>query len=133
VIWTHTEDKWVFNPYFQYQHVDAKPGAPYGWTHATSTWGFAGLAKYQFTPEWNLGFRAEYLKQTGIKGDPLAPVLLYGAGSDAWTLTFTPTFQKGIFFIRGDGSYVHANVTAFGSALDKHDQFRFSGEAGVIF
>src|SRR5262249_25434920 len=131
VLWTHTEGNWVFNPYFQYQHVDAKP--LYGWSHSSSTWGIAGLAKYQFNPEWNLGFRAEYMKQTGNKGDLLAPTLLYGAGSDAWTLTFTPTYQHGIWFVRGEGSYVHANVTAFGSLLDKHDQFRFSAETGLLF
>jgi hypothetical protein len=133
LLWTHTEDKWVFNPYFQYQHVDAKTNPVYYWTHSGATWGIGGLAKYQFSSEWNLGFRAEYMKQTGTKGDPLAPFLLYGAGSDAYTLTFTPTYQHGVWFVRGEGSYVHANVTAFGSALDKHDQFRFSAETGVVF
>jgi hypothetical protein len=131
VLWTHTEDKWVFNPYFQYQHVDAKPG--YGWSHSGSTWGVAALAKYVINPEWNVGVRGEYMKQTGTKGDALAPVLLYGPGSDAWSLTITPTYQHGIFYVRADGAYVHANVTTFGSALDKHNQFRFTGEAGVLF
>jgi hypothetical protein len=131
VLWTHTEDKWVFNPYFQYSHVDAKP--LYGWSHPSSTWGVGVLGKVVLTPEWNVGLRGEYIKQTGKTGDVLAPVLVYGPGTDAYSLTVSPTFQKGIFFIRSDLAYVHASVPAFGSALDKSNQFRFTGEAGVLF
>jgi hypothetical protein len=131
VIWTHTEDKWVFNPYFQYTHTDANPML--GWAHSSSTWGAAALLKYQFTSEWSLGGRAEYTAQTGTKGDALAPTLLYGPGSNAWSLTATPTYQKGIFFVRADAAYVRANYTIFGPGLDQKNQFRFTGEAGVLF
>ena len=130
-LWTHTEDKWTFNPYFQYTHVDGNCGL--GWCHPGATWGVAGLLKYTLTPEWNVGARAEYVKQTGKSGDVLAPVLLYGPGSDAWSLTITPTYQKGIFYIRADGAYVHASAPVFGSLFTDHNQFRFTGEAGVLF
>jgi hypothetical protein len=131
VLWTHTEDKWMFNPYFQYTHTDANPAL--GWAHSSSTWGVAGLLKYQLTPEWNLAGRAEYTAQTGTKGDVLAPVLLYGPGTNAWSLTLTPTYQHGIFFVRGDGAYVHTNTPIFGSTLTASNQFRFTAEAGVLF
>ena len=137
VLYTHTEGKWVFNPYFQYSHTDANtdPALPGGgWAHASSTWGFAGLVKYQVNSDWSLGARAEYVKQTGTKGDPLAPVLLYGPGSDAWSITVTPTYQHGILFVRADGAYVHANTAIFGpGGLSDKNQFRFTGEAGVLF
>ena len=84
-------------------------------------------------PFWNVGARVEYVKQTGKAGDLLAPVLLYGPDSDAWSITLTPTYQKGIFYIRADGAYVHASSTTFGALFDKHDQFRFTGEAGILF
>ena len=129
VLWTHSEDKWLFNPYFQYTHTGANPAL--GWSHSSSTWGVAGLFKYQVSSEWNLAARAEYTAQTGTKGDLLAPVLLYGPGSNAWSLTLTPTYQVGIFFVRADGAYVHANTPIFGSASS--NQFRFTGEAGVLF
>ena len=131
VLWTHTEDKWVFNPYFQYTHVDAMPG--YGWSHSGSTWGGAALFKFVITPEWSIGERFEYVKQTGTRHDPLAPILLYGPGSDAFTATLSPTYQKGIFFVRADGAYIHASIPIFGPSISDHSQFRFTGEAGVLF
>ena len=129
VLWTHTEGNWVFNPYVQYTHTSSNPTL--GWSHSSSTWGVAALLKYQFTPEWNVGGRAEYVKQTGTAGDPLAPTLLFGPDSSAWSLTLTPTYQKGIFFVRADGAYVHATAPIFGSG--EKNQFRFTGEAGVLF
>ena len=129
LLWTHTEGNWVFNPYVQYTHTSSNPTL--GWSHSSSTWGVAALLKYQFTPEWNLGGRAEYVKQTGTAGDPLAPTLLFGPDSSAWSLTLTPTYQKGIFFVRADGAYVHATAPIFGSG--EKNQFRFTGEAGVLF
>jgi hypothetical protein len=131
VLWTHTEGAWVFNPYVQYTHTSANPAL--GWSHSASTWGVAALLKYQFTPEWNFGGRAEYVKQTGTAGDPLAPVLLYGPSSSAWSLTLTPTYQKGIFFVRADGAYAHTSAPLFGSALTEKNQFRFTAETGVLF
>ena len=129
LLWTHTEDKWVFNPYVQYTHTPSNPLL--GWSHASSTWGFGGLAKYQLTPEFNLAGRVEYVKQTGSAGDPLAPALLYGPDSHAWSLTITPTYQMGIYFIRADGAYTDASAPIFGSL--KTNQFRFTAEAGILF
>ncbi|HEY5410769.1 MAG TPA: outer membrane beta-barrel protein [Caulobacteraceae bacterium] len=131
VLWTHTEGAWVLNPYFQYTHTDANPTL--GWAHSSSTWGVGGLLKYQLDAEWNLAGRAEYVAQSGTKGDVLAPVLLYGPGTNAWSLTLTPTYQKGIYFVRADGAYIHTNTPIFGSALTQSNQFRFTAEAGVLF
>ena len=89
------------------------------------------MAKYQLTPEFNLAGRVEYVKQTGSAGDPLAPALLFGPDSHAWSLTITPTYQMGIYFIRADGAYTDASAPIFGSG--KTNQFRFTAEAGVLF
>jgi len=129
VLWTHSQGNWVFNPYFQYTHTGANPLL--GWSHSSSTWGVAGLLKYSFTPEFNLAGRVEYVKQTGTAGDPLAPTLLFGPDSHAWSLTVTPTYQKGIYFIRADGAYTDASAPIFGSG--SKNQFRFTAEAGFLF
>ena len=104
LIWTHTDGKWVFNPYFQYDYVAANPAL--GWTHSSATWGLAALLKYSLTSEVSLAGRVEYEKQTGTAGDALAPTLLGGPDTSAWSLTVTPTWQKGIYFVRGDAAAV---------------------------
>jgi hypothetical protein len=121
----------MFNPYFQYTHTPANPVL--GWSHSSSTWGIGGLAKYQFTPEFNVAARVEYVKQTGTAGDPLAPGLLFGPDTHAWSLTLTPTYQKGIWFVRADGAYADTSVPIFGSTLSAKNQFRFTAETGVLF
>ncbi|WP_164055912.1 outer membrane beta-barrel protein, partial [Serratia marcescens] len=63
--------------------------------------------------------------------------LLYGPGSSAWSLTFTPTYQKGIFFARGEVSYTRiGNLEAgfgFGRDFDRRDQVRALIETGILF
>jgi hypothetical protein len=136
LMYTHTEGKWVFNPYFQYDYVPTNAKA--GILKSTATWGMALLVKYTINPEWSLGFRGEYTAQTGKAGDG-SPFLLYGPGSYAYSITATPTWQKGVFFIRTDLSYTWAhsgaanNAFLFGPNGTAKDQFRATGEAGVIF
>jgi hypothetical protein len=63
-------------------------------------------------------------------------LLGYGRGSNAWSLTLTPTYQKGIYFIRGEASYVKVdNLTGFGFGplANKDNQFRAAIETGVLF
>jgi hypothetical protein len=62
---------------------------------------------------------------------------LYGPGSNAWSVTLTPTYQYKIFFVRGDLSYVGAGHTIAGFALGPHftntQQTRAMLETGVLF
>ena len=92
------------------------------------------LGKYSFNDQWALAARAEVIKSTGSMANG-APSLLYGPGSGAWSLTLTPTWQKGIFFARVEGSYVHAwHVTpGFGLGPNFNDKSQVRGliEAGV--
>jgi len=52
-------------------------------------------------------------------------------------VTFTPTYQQGIFFVREELSYVQAiSITpgfAFGRSGGAHSQARVMIEGGVVF
>jgi hypothetical protein len=126
LIWNHTMGKWAFTPYAQYSWVPATNLGPSG-----ESYGFAVLAKYSFTPEISLAGRVEYLASSG------AANLLYGPGSNAWSITLTPTYQKGVFFARIEGSYVGVSSGTpgdeLGATFTKTNQVRGMFEAGVLF
>lgn len=144
LIYTHTAGPWTFQPYLQYTHVPSLPefGAP----GSASTWGAALLMKYNFgsdsTPAgwrvagFNLPIRLEYISSTGSVANG-APNLLYGPGSNAWSITLTPTYQYKIFFARAEFSYVGAGNTtpglAFGANGTNTSQTRGLLEVGLLF
>ena len=145
--YTHTGDGWMFNPYIQYTHVPSCPAciSTSPTTTDGSTFGVALLVNYSFDASTNLGglslggfslpARFEYLTTHG--STTTGPNLLYGAGSDAWELTVTPTYQYKIFFARTELSYIHASDitagSAFGDTGTKTGQFRALVEAGFVF
>ena len=112
--------------------ANANPGI----AHSASTTGGAVLVSYAVNDDWKIASRAEYISSSGNFAAG-APNLLYGLGSDAWSFTITPTYQHGIFFARGEASYVGVGSTAagyaFGPNLDKGSQARLLLEAGVLF
>jgi hypothetical protein len=128
LIYTHTQGPWTVSPYVQYSSSPNK----FGVSSSGSTWGVAVLTKYSFTPEISVAGRVEYEGSSGA-----ANLLGYGVNSSAWSLTLTPTYQKGIFFVRGEFSYV--GVTSgtafdmFGPAGLTSNQTRAVAEAGVMF
>ncbi len=132
--WTHNEGRWTIQPYVQVGHVPED--SHLGIDHSATTYGGAILGKYSFNDVWALAARAEVIKQSGSVNNG-TPSLIYGPGSGAWSLTLTPTWQKGIFFGRVEGSYVHAFSAVDGFALghdfDKNSQVRGLIEAGIIF
>lgn len=139
VIYSYTSGPLTLSPYVQYSHIDRD--SRLGIYRAASTYGGALLARYAFNKHWSLAARGEYLKTTGGScGSDAAcsPTnLLYGVKSDAWSLTATPTFQSGIFFVRGEASYTRvgnlASGAGFGRGLDRRDQVRALLEAGFLF
>ncbi|TAM63817.1 MAG: porin, partial [Rhodanobacter sp.] len=60
-----------------------------------------------------------------------------GPGSKAWSLTFTPTYQNKLLFVRAEISYVKASSTTpgfvFGQNLDSTSQSRVMLETGILF
>jgi len=134
LIYTGSWGPWSFAPYFQYTLVPALPGL--GIQANASTIGFALTGSYAFNDNFKLAARAEYIASTGsaAKG---SPNLLYGQGSNAWSITVTPTYQYKILFGRGEVSYVGAGDTtpglAFGPGGKDTSQVRLMLEIGVIF
>ncbi|HET6942945.1 MAG TPA: outer membrane beta-barrel protein [Sphingomicrobium sp.] len=132
--WTHNDGPWTLQAYGQVGHVPKDDSLGIG--HSASTYGAAVLGKYSFNDQFSLAARAEYIDSSGSVANG-APSLIYGPGSGAWSLTVTPTWQKGIFFARAEGSYVKAHDVVDGSGLgrdfDKSSQLRGLVEAGIIF
>lgn len=128
LIFNHTMGKWTFTPYVQYNSVpnDSVTGA------SGSMWGGALIAKYSFTPEISVAGRVEYEASAGAFN-----MTFFGPRSNAWSLTVTPTYQKGIFFARADVSYVSVGSGTpgdlFGHNFDQSNQVRGFLETGVIF
>jgi hypothetical protein len=134
LIYTWTSGPWTVSPYIQYANVPAD--AALAIAQSASTTGGALLVSYALNDDWKIAGRAEYISSSGNSAAG-APNLLYGPGSDAWSLTFTPTYQHGIFFARGEASYVGIGNTApgyaFGAHLDQTSQVRLMLETGVLF
>lgn len=139
LIYSYSNGPLTLTPYFQYSHVGRNDSL--GINRSADTYGGALLAKYAITSEFSLGARAEYLKSSGgsCGGDPsCSPTnLLYGPNSDAWSLTFTPTFQRGVFFARAELSYTRIGGlqpgSGFGSNFNDRDQVRGLLETGILF
>ena len=134
LIYSHTGENYAITPYLQYNKVDEDERLGLG--RSGSTFGAAVLGRYSFNENWSLGGRAEYIRSSG-SAEAGAPNLLYGQGSKAWSLTLTPTFQQGVFFARGEISYVKVDDAVPGLALgpDGFDtsQTRAVAEVGVLF
>jgi hypothetical protein len=133
LIWTHTDGNWVFSPYFQY--ITTPTVTPI--LHGSSVTSGALLVSYSIDDNFKLAARGEYESATG-RNFATAPNLIgFGAGSDAWSLTLTPTFQWKAFFARADVSYVSAGdispFDGFGTTGAVKDQTRVMVETGVLF
>jgi Putative beta-barrel porin-2, OmpL-like. bbp2 len=130
--YTHTSGPWTLVPAVQYTSVPSD--SQLGTTHSLNTFGVAMYATYAFDGGYSLAGRAEYISSNGNTGDP---TLLYGPGSNAWSLTVTPTYQNKMFFARGEFSYVKATSStagfAFGPTGTNTSQTRLLIETGVLF
>jgi len=134
VIYTYTAKRWMLEPYFQYTRVPANLNI--GTSHNSSTIGSAVIANYNFTSHISLAERGEYIASTGDARDGAAN-LLYGAGSQAWSITLTPTFHDNAFFVRGEFSFSHANNQTPGDVFGPEGinpaQVRGLVETGLMF
>jgi hypothetical protein len=134
VIYTYNNGSLILQPYFQYSNVPTNPTV--GVSNGAHTTSGAILANYTFKNGFSIPMRWEYIVASG-NPDQGNVNLLFGPGSSATSLTFTPTFQKGGFFIRGDAAWVHAMDyvpgAIFGTDGMAPNQFRAALEVGVIF
>jgi Putative beta-barrel porin-2, OmpL-like. bbp2 len=134
VIYTYTKGPLIIQPYFQYSSVPTNKTI--GVIDGASATGGAILVSYAFKHGFSLPVRWEYISTSGsVAKDSVN--LLYGPGSNATSLTVTPTFQQGGFFVRGDIAWVHAGSFTPGSVAGPNgtdnNQFRAVGEIGFIF
>ncbi len=90
--YTYSNGPWIVTPYFQFTNVEADQRI--GILQSASTYGGALLAAYSFTDNFALAGRVEYEEQSGVRGSGTTS-LLYGAGSNAFSITVTPTFTFG--------------------------------------
>jgi len=124
----------MIEPYFQYTYVplDVKIGV----NRATATQGEAVLGSYSFAHDLTMAGRVEHISSTGSASDR-AVNLLYGPGSQAWSLTLTPTYQKKAFFARGEFSFTqavnHTPGQGFGPNKANSSQARGLVETGFMF
>jgi putative OmpL-like beta-barrel porin-2 len=139
LIYTYNSAPWTITPYFQHTYVPTAPSI--GALTSASTFGGAILANYSFGENTalsgvSLPLRFEYIASTGNAANG-APNLLYGPGSKAWSITFTPTYQYKIFFARAEISHVGTNSTTpglvFGPSGTNTTQTRGMLEVGVLF
>ena len=135
VIYTYTKGPWIVQPYFQYTNVPTN--AKIGVVKGASTTGGAILVSRAFSHGFSLPLRWEYISSSGSTKDPDVVNLMFGPGSAGTSITVTPTFQYGGFFVRGDLSWVHASsITpgdAFGQGGNLKNQPRAMAEIGFIF
>eukprot|EP01037_Dinobryon_pediforme_P017426 gene17426-17617_t len=143
LIYTHTDGPWTIMPYIQYTSVPSLPRL--GGQTSASTTGAAVFVNYTFKPSAKFGAislaglslptRIEYI--TTSANASTGPNLLYGAKSNAFSVTFAPTYQWKIYYVRGEASYVQASKVAPGAAfgLDGSSKSQIRGlvEMGVLF
>jgi hypothetical protein len=121
--------------------VPGNSSPPLSTFSSASTYGGAILANYSFAEESplsgvSLPVRFEYIASTGslAKG---SPNLLYGPGSNAWSITLTPTYQYKIYFVRAEFSHVGTSSTTPGLVFGRDGmnttQTRAVFEAGILF
>ena len=134
VIYTYTKGAWIVQPYFQY--TDVPTNTRIGILKGASTNGGAVLVSRAFKHGFSLAGRWEYITSSGGAAQQ-AVNLIFGPGSAGTSVTLTPTFQYGGFFVRGDLSWVHASsITpgdAFGPTGVNQNQPRAMAEIGFIF
>jgi Putative beta-barrel porin-2, OmpL-like. bbp2 len=129
LIWTHTAGPLTVTSYLQYTRVPKNPGLAIEGEADT----FSGevLARYTFTEVFSLAGRGAYSTSSGPEN------LLFGPRSRSFTLTLTPTWQIGRYFVRAETSYIKAlqatTGSAFGATGTKSSQTRGMIETGVLF
>jgi hypothetical protein len=124
LLYSHTMGNWTISPYIQYTSVPVVHAANGSvLSLSADTWGGAILTKYNFTPEFSVAGRVEYISSSGRQN------LLFGAGSNAWSITVTPTYQKGVFFARAEISYVSIGS---GDSIDGDEFGQFGAQGSQV-
>lgn len=134
LIYTYSKGTWIIQPYYQFSDVPTNTSV--GVLKGGKTNGGALLVSHAFKHGFSLPGRVEYIASSGNISDGTVN-LLYGPGSNATSVTMTPTFQKGGMYVRGDLSWTHTGSYIPGDAFGKNgtnaNQARAVAEVGFIF
>ena len=130
-IYTYNKGSWIVQPYWQYTNIPTNPKI--GILKGNSTQAGAILVNHTFKHGFSLPVRWEYITSTGSAKDPDVVNLMYGPGSKGTSITVTPTFQSGGFFVRGDLAYVHVSDIAPGAAFGQGGTLKSQPRAMVEF
>lgn len=134
LIYIRSSGPWKLQPYFQYTRLAQQTAI--GADRTTTTVGAAFLASRTLGQHWALAARGEIIQNSGKVGGASLN-LIYGPGSDAGSVTLTPTYQRKHAYARGEFSWVGvANAgpgDAFGPFGGNKTQMRGTIEAGVMF
>jgi hypothetical protein len=135
LIYSYTSGAWIAQAYIQYS--DTSKDGKLGFAKSASQTGEGILVNYAVpNTSYNVSGRFEYNSTTGSATDG-APNVMYGAGSDAWSFTLTPSWQSGVFFTRAEISFVGASKTTKGDVFGPNgtstSQTRFAIETGILF
>jgi hypothetical protein len=134
VIYTFTKGPWIIQPYFQY--TDIPTNLKVGIVNGATTQGEALLISHAFKHGFSLAGRYEYISSSGSAAAKSVN-LMFGPGSAGTSVTVTPTFQYGGFFVRGEFSLVHASTftpgDGFGTNGMNSNQPRAVAEIGFLF
>jgi hypothetical protein len=140
LIWTHTDGSWVISPYLQINTTPSQKIGAVTTVKSTNDLSGAILASVALDDNWKLAGRFEYETSSGnaLPAIPVTPnVLGFGPGSNAFSLTLTPSYQWKLYFARADLSYTSLSSAAvgseFGAKLNSTNQFRFMFETGILF
>jgi Putative beta-barrel porin-2, OmpL-like. bbp2 len=132
LIYTNISGPLTITPYLQYSTAPDLSSLGLS-TKKTNTLGAAVLASYKLNDTFSLPVRAEYIRSSGSATDGSANLLGFGAGSEAWSFTITPTYQDKAFFARAEVSYVGVDSEPFGKNADKKGQVTGLIETGIVF
>ncbi len=134
LIYTYTRGDLMLSPYAQITEIPANPSV--GIAHGAATYGAALLATYAVAKNFSLGARAEYEDSTE-SGQQDRTNLLFGPGSGAASITLTPTYMHGNWFLRSDLAAVRLTHATAGDAFGRYGnatiQLRGLLEAGYLF
>jgi hypothetical protein len=130
---SHTSGPFTIIPTLQYTTVPSDTSI--GTTKDLNTFGGGLYGIYTMDGGYSVAGRVEYISTNGDKTDSSS--LLYGGGSDAWSLTITPTWQNKFFFARAEFSYVKISSgtpgAMLGPTLSSDSMTRVMVETGIIF
>ncbi|MGZ3526277.1 MAG: outer membrane beta-barrel protein [Vulcanimicrobiaceae bacterium] len=134
---TQNVGKFALTPYVLF--ISSPSNTDLGYTSTETAIAYSFIASYPFNAYFSLGARYEdFLNHSGMSDTSSnADFIGYGAGSRATTITVTPQYKIGLYYLRAEYSLVNASRfkpgLAFGTDGTIGNQTRYGLELGAQF